>query len=55
MSQHSLPQVGVFRRIVGVESFIRLTAAQRRQLEAEAVCIGAFFDAEVALSVGALG
>ena len=38
-----------------VESFIRLTAAQRRQLEAEAVRIGEFFDAEVALSLGALG
>src|SRR3990172_7196562 len=44
------------RRIeLRVESFIRLTAAQRRQLEAEAVRIGGFFEAEVALSLGALG
>jgi hypothetical protein len=38
-----------------IESFIRLTAARRRQLEAAAVCIGAFFEAEVARSLGALG
>ena len=42
-------------RITRVESFIRLTAARRRQLEAEAVRIGEFLEAEVALSLGALG
>jgi hypothetical protein len=44
------------RRIeLRVEPFMRLTAAQRRQLEAEAVRIGAFFDAKIALALGTLG
>jgi uncharacterized protein YcaQ len=40
---------------VRVEPFGRLTAAQHRQLDAEAGRIGAFFGAEAALAVGDLG
>jgi uncharacterized protein YcaQ len=43
------------RRIeIRVEPLIRLTAAHRRQIEGEAVRIGAFFGAEATLSLGAL-
>jgi len=36
-----------------VELFVRLTAAQRRAVEAEAARVGAFLDAEISLSISA--
>jgi hypothetical protein len=40
--------------LLRVEPFVRLSAAQRRQLQAEAARIGAFFAADVDLSLGKL-